>query len=183
WNWDDHLSSDECPAAQSCSVFLALTQARLALTGGEGQTRWVVVTRHAQSVADGEASRPEPAALWGSARTLQTEQPQWSVSLVDSLEFRGRARSAPGRGEVEITIVAAGLNFRDLMKVLGTYPLNEGEMLNFGDEFSGRISRVGRGVRILRRGDRGIGLAPGGGAFGSHPVVPAARGWKFPRNP
>ena len=245
WNWDDHLSSDECPAAQSCSVFLALTQARLALTGGEGQTRWVVVTRHAQSVADGEASRPEPAALWGFARTLQTEQPQWSVSLVDcadaslgdqllqelfateiepevalrdgkrwvrrlrhlqpksspvttrppgyalhvgqrgvvdSLEFRGRARSAPGRGEVEIEIVAAGLNFRDLMKVLGIYPLNEGEMLNFGDEFSGRISRVGRGVRILRRGDRGIGLAPGGGAFGSHLVVPAERVWKFPRN-
>src|SRR5207248_9769546 len=56
--------------------------------------------------------------------------------VVDSLEFRGRARSAPGRGEVEIEIVAAGLNFRDLMKVLGIYPLNEGEMLNFGDERS-----------------------------------------------
>ena len=37
-------------------------------------------------------------------------------------------------------------------------------------------------MRILRRGDRGIGLAPGGGAFGSHLVVPAERVWKFPRN-
>src|SRR5207249_6715690 len=102
--------------------------------------------------------------------------------VVDSLGFRGRARPAPGPGEVEIEIAAAGLNFRDLMKMLGIYPLKEGEVSNFGDEFSGRITRVGRGVRILKAGDRGIGLAPGGGAFGSHLIVPAERVWKFPKN-
>jgi acyl transferase domain-containing protein/acyl carrier protein len=245
WSWDDRLSSDEYPAAQSCSTFLALTQALLTVGGSGERARWLVVTRPAQSVVDGEASTPAPAALWGFARTLQTEQPQWSVSLVDcadaslgerllhelfvkevepeialrkdkrwvrrlrqfqpknsliamrppayalhveqrgvvdSIGFGGRARPAPGPGEVEIEIAAAGLNFRDLMKVLGIYPLKEGEVTNFGDEFSGRISRVGRGVRALKAGDRGIGLAPGGGAFGSHLVVPAERVWKFPKN-
>lgn len=245
WSWEDRLSSAGCSAARSCSTFLTLTQALLTIGGNDKQVRWLVVTHRAQSVVAGEASTPACAALWGFARTLQTEQPQWTVSLVDcgntslggpllhelftkevepevalrenkrwvrrlrqfqpkgssavtrppgyalhvgqrgvvnSLGFRGRPRPAPGPGEVEIEIAAAGLNFRDLMKVLGIYPLKEGESPNFGDEFSGWITRVGHGVRVLKPGDRGIGLAAQGGAFGSHLIVPGERVWKFPKN-
>ena len=234
---------DPPPEEKSCATLLALVQARLAIGGSEEPTRWLVVTRAAQSVNDGDSIMPASAALWGFVRTMQTEQPQWRVSLVDvaadasgeqllrelqaeeiepevalrgeerwvrrlrqvqprssgkvfsspaysleiaqpgradSLEFRGRARPAPGKGEVEIEVAAAGLNFRDLMKVLGIYPLREGEPANFGDECSGRIVRVGRGVRKFKPGDRVMVSALAGGTFSSHVIQAVDSVWKIP---
>jgi acyl transferase domain-containing protein len=236
WNWDD----DE---ADGCAAFLALTQARLALPGSEEPARWLVVTSHAQAIDANEDLAPATAAIWGFARSVQTEQPQWRLALmdcaddscgdevlselfaeenepevalredgrrvrrlryiqprnsaradrppalalhleqtgrIDSLQFRGQARAVPGRGEIEVEVAAAGLNFRDLMKALGIYPLNEDEAVHLGDEFAGRIVRVGRGVRKLRVGDRVMGLAPAGGAFGSHLISAADAVWKIP---
>ena len=92
----------------------------------------------------------------------------------------GRARSWPAAGEVEIEVAAAGLNFRDVMKALGIYPLGPDEPVIFGDEFSGRIIGVGRGVRRLRAGDRVMGFAPEGGAFASHLVVRTDAVWRVP---
>ncbi|MFL6594022.1 MAG: SDR family NAD(P)-dependent oxidoreductase [Chthoniobacterales bacterium] len=225
------------------SPLLALTQARLACAGSGEMARWLVVTRGAQSVQPNESINPAAAALWGFARTLQTEEPQWRVSVVDiadhslgeklvgelfaaeiepevvlrkderwghrlrsfqatssrtisdapaytleigqtgradSLEFRGRPRPAPGRGEVEIEVAAAGLNFRDLMKVLGIYPLRDGESAKFGDESSGRVVRVGPGVKKFRTGDRVMTSSLNGGAFSSHVVESIDRVWKIP---
>ncbi len=101
---------------------------------------------------------------------------------MDSLEFRGRARRAPGKGEVEVEIAAAALNFRDLMKVLGIYPLREGEPALFGDEGSGRVLRVGPGVRQLKPGDRVMISSLKGGTFCSHFVDSAESVWKIPDN-
>jgi NADPH:quinone reductase-like Zn-dependent oxidoreductase len=99
---------------------------------------------------------------------------------VDSLGFRGKARSTPVAGEVEVEVAAAGLNFRDLMKVLGVYPSPEDESVTLGDEFAGTIVRVARGVRRLRPGDRVMGFAPNGGAFASHLRLSADAVWKIP---
>ncbi len=230
---------------RDCRTLLALAQGRLAVEGDASPARWLVVTRRAQAVLDGDATAAGNAAVWGFARTLQTEQPHWHVSLVDcgdvppaelllrelfapsiepevafregsrwvrrmrefepasaattasppaytlhigqagrtdSLRYCGRPRPAPGPGEVEVEIAAAGLNFRDLMKVLGIYPLRDGEPPVLGDEFSGRVARVGRGVRKLLPGDRVMGFAPAGGAFGSHLVLAADVVWKCPPN-
>ncbi len=228
---------------RDCGTLLALAQARLLVEPEAGPARWLIVTHRAQAVLDGEPLIPANAAVWGFARSLQTEQPQWHVSLIDcagdlpadgllgelfaptiepevalrdgrrwvqrmrefepaiaasstpppactlqigqvgrtdALRFCGCPRPAPAPGEVEIEIAAAGLNFRDLMKVLGIYPLRDGEPPTLGDEFSGRIVRVGRGVRKLEPGDRVMGFAPAGGAFGSHLVLPADAVWKCP---
>ena len=237
WNWDNE-------EADGCAAFLALTQARLAQPGGELPARWLVATRRAQAVHETDDLHPAPAAIWGFARSVQTEQPQWRLSLVDcadascgdvllreffvaeiepevslrrdsrhvrrlrpmqaalsegvapppayalniegaagrldALQFRGRARRPPGAGEVEIEIAAAGLNFRDLMKALGIYPLREDEAAGLGDEFAGRVARVGRGVRKWRVGDRVMGFTPAGGAFSSHLVLAADALWKIP---
>ena len=100
-----------------------------------------------------------------------------SLGRVDSLRFRGRPRPEPARGEIEVEIAVAGLNFRDVMKALGIYPLRPGEATTLGDEFSGRITRTGRGVRGFKPGALVVGFAPAGGAFGSHLLVSAAAVW------
>ncbi|HEX4085419.1 MAG TPA: SDR family NAD(P)-dependent oxidoreductase [Chthoniobacteraceae bacterium] len=222
---------------EGCAELLALLQ----LARADAKMRWLIVTREAQPVRDDEPVRPAPAALWGFARTIQTEYPGWQVSLfdysgddvpgeaiarelsesepetawragsrfvrrlrpvqpkvpapstnapgyaleigqpglIDSLRFRGRPRRAPLAGEVEVEIAAAGLNFRDLMKALDLYPAKNGVPLALGDEFSGRVLRVGRGVKRLKPGDRVMGIALHGGAFGSHIVLPAEAVWKI----
>ena len=66
------------------------------------------------------------------------------------------------------------------MKALGLYPLREGEPTSLGDEFSGRVTRVGRQVRDPQFGDRVAGFAPAGGAFASYLTVGADAVWKIP---
>lgn len=131
--------------------------------------RWVRRLRQFQPQSAAAVTRP-PAFV------MQIAQP----GRADSIEFRGRARPAPGRGEVEVEIAAAALNFRDLMKVLGIYPLQEGERATLGDECSGRVARVGAGVRKFQPGDRVMLAALGAGAFASHLVISADLVAKIP---
>jgi acyl transferase domain-containing protein/aryl carrier-like protein len=85
---------------------------------------------------------------------------------LDDLTPREVRRQPPGPGQVEIEVVAAGLNFSDVMKALGIYPgLGDG-VVPLGAECSGRISAVGQGVVDLRVGDEVLAVAPF--AFGSH---------------
>ncbi|AGL16473.1 type I polyketide synthase [Actinoplanes sp. N902-109] len=63
-------------------------------------------------------------------------------------------------GEVRLAVRAAGLNFRDVLIALGTYP-GEGVM---GGEAAGVVLEVGPGVTGLNPGDRVFGLVTA--AFG-----------------
>ena len=66
----------------------------------------------------------------------------------------------PGPGQVEIEVAAAGLNFADLMKVLGIYPeLGDGP-IPLGAECSGRVVAVGEGVQKVQPGDQVVAVAP-----------------------
>ena len=132
--------------------------------------------RHVRRLRQFQPASAPPAAGRPPAYALQIGH----AGRLDSLQFVGRARSSPAAGEVEIEVAAAGLNFRDVMKALGIYPLGPDEPVIFGDEFSGRIIGVGRGVRTLRAGDRVMGFAPEGGAFASHLVVRTDAVWKVP---
>ncbi len=90
------------------------------------------------------------------------------------------AESALEPGEVRIAMRAAGVNFRDVMNVLGMYPGDAGIM---GLEGAGVVLEVGSGVDDLAVGDRVMGMVDA--AFG--PVVIADRrkvcpipdGWSF----
>ncbi|MEU5869908.1 polyketide synthase dehydratase domain-containing protein, partial [Nonomuraea sp. NPDC047529] len=83
-------------------------------------------------------------------------------------------------GQVRVQVRAAGLNFRDVLNVLGMYP---GEAGPLGVEFAGVVSEVGPGVEQLVVGDRVMGL--GEGTFGPHVVtdqrlmVKIPEGWSF----
>ncbi|KKK06291.1 type I polyketide synthase, partial [Micromonospora sp. HK10] len=64
---------------------------------------------------------------------------------------------APGPGEVRVAVRAAGLNFRDAMVALGTYP----GTAELGSEAAGVVTAVGPGVSDLAVGDRVMGLFTG----------------------
>jgi acyl transferase domain-containing protein/NADPH:quinone reductase-like Zn-dependent oxidoreductase/acyl carrier protein/NADP-dependent 3-hydroxy acid dehydrogenase YdfG len=89
---------------------------------------------------------------------------------LDSLVWRTTPRMAPGAGEVEISVEAAGLNFRDVMWALGLLPeeaLEDGFAgATLGMECSGTITAVGPDCRRFAVGDRVIAFAPA--CFATH---------------
>ncbi len=91
--------------------------------------------------------------------------------VMDELELIETPRRQPGPHEVEIAICAAALNFRDVMKSLGIYPMDSDIDLLLGDECSGRIITIGNKVNDFKIGDEVI--ASGAGCFASHVTVPA----------
>ncbi|MFC5217566.1 SDR family NAD(P)-dependent oxidoreductase [Streptomyces coerulescens] len=89
-------------------------------------------------------------------------------------------RRALGPSEVRIAVRAAGVNFRDVLNVLGTYPGDAGRL---GHEGAGVVVEVGPEVTGLAVGDRVMGLLDG--AFGPSAVsdarllAPVPEGWSF----
>ncbi|WP_254504612.1 zinc-binding dehydrogenase [Duganella vulcania] len=86
---------------------------------------------------------------------------------LDDLRFERLTRGAPRAGEVEIEVLAAGLNFRDVLNALGQYP---GEAGLLGFEAVGRVTALGPDVAGLAVGDSVIALAAPG-CIGSHVTV------------
>ena len=97
-------------------------------------------------------------------------------SGIDRIHWDAIARQAPGSLEVEVAVEAIGLNFRDVMFGLGLLPeeiLEHGFAgPTLGLECSGRVERVGPGVKGLKPGDRVIAFAKN--AFSTHVTTPAA---------
>lgn len=77
--------------------------------------------------------------------------------------------------EVEVRTMATGLNFRDVMYLMGLLPDEAVESgfagASLGLEFSGVVHRVGAQVKTLRPGDAVVGFGPA--CFASHVVTPA----------
>lgn len=93
------------------------------------------------------------------------------------------ARREPGPDEVEIAVEVSGLNFKDLLKVLGQIPRQALDDTFFGNviglECSGVVVRTGREVKTLRPGDRVAALSPEG-CFGSHVVTRETMAFPLP---
>lgn len=93
-----------------------------------------------------------------------------------NLIWYAEAEPALTQGEIEARVMGVGLNFRDVMLTMGLLPddaLENGFAgPSLGLEFSGVITRVGKGVTGLNVGDRVVGFAPA--CFASH-VVTSAR--------
>ncbi len=83
------------------------------------------------------------------------------VKAIDQLQLITHERKEPEAGEVEVEIITAGLNFRDVMKALGMYPGDVEDSQDLGDEFAGIILSVGPGVTAFKPGDRVMGMATG----------------------
>src|SRR5262249_38711622 len=76
----------------------------------------------------------------------------------DGLRLSPTTRTRPAPGQVEIAVEASGLNFRDVLNVLGMYPGDAGPL---GLECAGRVAAAGEGVTDLDVGDPVLALASG----------------------
>ncbi len=82
-----------------------------------------------------------------------------SKGSLENLYLRPRdAISSPGPNDVTIEVMAAGLNFRDVLNAMGLYPGDPGPL---GGECAGVITAVGKNITDLKVGDPVVGFAPG----------------------
>ncbi|HSR96290.1 MAG TPA: SDR family NAD(P)-dependent oxidoreductase [Kofleriaceae bacterium] len=128
-----------------------------------GEVRLPVIARE---VAHRGASRQVPELV----RTGDRAEPRLAAPLADnhtvvvghgsleSLQVLGSARRTPTAHEVEIAVEAAGLNFRDVLVALGSYP---GDAPPLGGECFGRIASVGSAVRDFAVGQPVVAIASG----------------------
>jgi acyl transferase domain-containing protein/acyl carrier protein len=89
--------------------------------------------------------------------------------MLDGLQLRSSDRGTPGPGEVELEVVAAGLNFLDVLTALDAIPADPPSL---GGECAGRIVRLGEGVHDLVIGQEMLALAPW--SFGRFVIAPRA---------
>ncbi|WP_316764888.1 SDR family NAD(P)-dependent oxidoreductase [Streptomyces herbicida] len=135
-------------------VLAGTDEPQIALRGGQ-----VLVPRLVRSVG-GELSIPSGDAPWRLDFT--------ATGTLDSLYVADFPEAAAplAEGQIRVAIRAAGVNFRDVMNVLGMYPGDAGRL---GLEAAGVVLEVGPGVDRFAVGDRVMGLFSG--AFGPLTVV------------
>jgi 8-amino-7-oxononanoate synthase len=135
----------------------------------QGDRHVARLVRHEPS-QNGPLQRPDSAAF-----ALKIS----SYGILENLMLAPSSRRAPGRGEVEIQVEAAGLNFRDVLNALGMLQAYLAQMgltnaadVPFGGECAGRVVALGEGVEGLKIGDEVI-AANAIGSMASFVTVPA----------
>jgi acyl transferase domain-containing protein len=114
------------------------------------------------------------------ASTPATQEDVWRAEvtrpgLPDSIVLRRTELVAPGPNEVEFTIWAAGMNFRDVVlstgMMAGLETENSAGKRRLGSEFAGMVTRCGEAVNDFKPGDEVFGISPA--SFASHAVADA----------
>jgi NADPH:quinone reductase-like Zn-dependent oxidoreductase len=92
---------------------------------------------------------------------------------LDKVRYRAFARRAPRENEIELRIRSAGLNFKDVLKVLGLLDKTALDGTHYGDtlgmEACAVVTAVGPGVTGYRVGDEIVTLVAG--CLASHLTV------------
>jgi acyl transferase domain-containing protein/acyl carrier protein len=148
---DPAASAAETDAAEIVGELLSLDpEPRIALRSR---------TRYIERIQRGSAASPATAPRGESPMAVEVAE----RGSLDSIRFVPLNRRPPAANEIEVRVRTTGLNFRDVMNALGTYPGDPGAL---GDECAGVVTAVGAGVTNLKPGDEVMGFAPG--AFGSY---------------
>ena len=113
-----------------------------------------------------------PAEELSSPRQLEIAE----RGAIAGLAIRLLTRAPVSDGEVEIEVRAAGLNFRDVLNVLGARE----DAAALGGEVAGVISGLGPGVNGLRVGQPVVAVTSGG--LGDYAVASAALVLEKPEN-
>ncbi|MCV7379889.1 polyketide synthase [Mycobacterium alsense] len=149
----------------------ALTQELLAGCDADelafrGRQRYVNRLMAAPTTASGDLARDPRRIIvnldGGGAVRLQVDQP----GRLDGLRLHAMKRIPPGPGQVELRVLAAGLNFSDVLKAMGVYPGLDGAPPVIGGECVGVVTHIGAGVDSVEIGQRVIAFGPG--TFGTH---------------
>ncbi len=83
-----------------------------------------------------------------------------SPGSLHSLVLEPQSRRPPVRGQVEVRIHAAGMNFSDVLKGTGIYPGGDETGPMLGAECAGVVERAGEDVTAFSCGDEVMGIAP-----------------------
>jgi NADPH2:quinone reductase len=94
------------------------------------------------------------------------------------LKYEQVAKADPKPGEVRLKQTAIGLNFIDTYHRSGLYPLQM--PLTIGSEAAGVVEAAGRGVKLVKEGDR-VAYCGLIGAYTDSRVLPADRLVKLPK--
>ncbi|HWW22092.1 MAG TPA: SDR family NAD(P)-dependent oxidoreductase [Steroidobacteraceae bacterium] len=136
--------------------------------------------RYAPRLRACEAPHGDPAATPGTEtrRALGFDVP----GQLRNLQWNRIPLAALGDEEIEVSVRATGLNFRDVMYALGLLS-DEGVEHGFagaslGLEFSGVVARLGARVMGFAVGDAVVGFAPS--SFGDRLVTKAGALWHLP---
>jgi len=133
----------------------------------------VVYRRNVRHVARLVRAAAAPAEVPGR-RVLEVRE----RGVLESLALVPAADRAPEANEVEIEVLASGLNFRDVLGALGMYP---GGPLPLGFECAGVVRSTGASVSRFAAGDRVI-AANVAGSFASTVRVREELVAPMPRN-
>ena len=124
-----------------------------------------------ESISSGTSFRPhlvkcqaEPVSLAGSGPFQLLPQPRGALQNLQPVPLKAKVQP----GQVWLKTQAVGINFRDVLNVLGMYPGDPGPP---GADFAGVVVAIGAGVTDLTPGMAVFGLAPG--CLGSHVHVNA----------
>lgn len=150
----DHDGSEEAVRSLACLLGAPIDEPELALRQGK-----FLASRLLQWSRSGHLSVPRAAdyALAPMER-----------GAIDNLRLTETEVPPPDDGYVQVRVEAAGLNFRDVLNVLGLYPGDPGPI---GGDFAGTVTQLGSGVTGLEIGQRVYGFMQG--AFASRFNVPA----------
>ncbi|MBL9096392.1 MAG: NADPH:quinone oxidoreductase family protein [Alphaproteobacteria bacterium] len=99
----------------------------------------------------------------------------------DSLVVEDVPSPKPDKGQVLISVKAAGVNFPDVLIIQNKYQFRPPLPFSPGGEVAGIVKELGEGVTNVKVGDRVIG-STGWGGFAEEALAPAARCIPFPQN-
>jgi 8-amino-7-oxononanoate synthase len=135
--------------------------ADLRFPDGEDQIAYRQGERHVARLMRHEAEQNGPLQRPDNSAAFQLKIS--SYGILENLMLAPASRRAPGRGEVELQVTAAGLNFRDVLNALGMLQayleqmgLSNAADVPFGGECAGRVVAIGEGVEGLQIGDEVI---------------------------
>ena len=130
------------------------------------------VSRIANCSLESLTARSQPGRSMGQMLQIAAS------GVMDDTAWCEWPRRKPRKGEIEIEVESAALNFRDVLKILNLYPIESNHDFLLGDECSGRVVAVGDGVNQFKIGDPVIASAAG--CFSSHVTIPAQRALRRP---
>lgn len=123
-------------------------------------------------------SAPAPAPRPAGDREFRVEVD--TPGILDSVVLREMRPAPPARGEVQIRVRATGLNFADLLILMGAYesPETTRAGLQLGGECSGVVTAVGPDVRDFQPGDEVLAMRMG--SLATMVNVPRQLVWRKP---
>ncbi|SEC54765.1 polyketide synthase 12 [Amycolatopsis tolypomycina] len=154
---------DPATAGGLLAAGAGLGEAEFAVRGGELRVPRLV---------RGTAELAAPAGPWALGYASQ--------GTLEALTLQASAERLLGPGEVRVAVRAAGVNFRDVLTVLGMYPGPAGPL---GLEAAGVVVEVGSEVSGLAAGDAVMGIFTGAFAptavTDARLVIPKPAGWSW----